>query len=142
IFATFGLFIHIDLQIKKMQGKQPSTKKKVELIIPPLSQLKTARASLSWGSSAMPDINMKAANPKLYKDSCKKALPYFNQAISLDYGLTVAHEYKGRSLICQGRKEAALQSLYRMKELYIKHNNQIELKDFDDRVNDILKKYQ
>lgn len=126
IFGMFllGAFIRIYLWLTP-------PKKHVEA--PKPEQLKTAIDNAKWGYQVMEAdlLGIRDSRSKAYKANCKKALPYFQKAISLDSNLGLAYQGQGMSLICQNSKVLGRQSLKHAKSLYLQQGKNRDAEEID-----------
>jgi hypothetical protein len=96
-------------------------------------QLKTALDYAKWGYQVMDKdmLGIRQSGSAAHKANCKKALPYFEKAISLDSKLGLAYQGRGMSLICQNNKLSGRKSLNQAKSLYLQQGLERNAKDID-----------
>ncbi|BDA73824.1 hypothetical protein CAL7716_079900 [Calothrix sp. PCC 7716] len=101
--------------------------------IPKPEQLKTAIDNAKWGYQVMEAdmLGIKDRYSERHKANCKKALPYFKRAISLDSNLGLAYQGQGMSLICQNSKISGRKSLKYAKSLYLQQGKNRDASEID-----------
>ncbi|RUT01629.1 hypothetical protein DSM106972_067260 [Dulcicalothrix desertica PCC 7102] len=100
---------------------------------PKPEQLKTAIDNAKWGYQVMEAdlLGIRDSRSERYKANCRKALPYFKKAISLDSNLGLAYQGQGMSLICQNSYLSGRQSLKHAKSLYLQQGKNRDAKEID-----------